>query len=297
MLFMEDHVRAVLPALEARRDHCDALVGVLSAGEVVRLTRLGSLKMDGSDKGPIAMLKRLRGARGKGGAGSSGAGQMAMLRRLPKLLRFIPGPAQDLRAYFLTMQYWLSGSQDNVADMVRYLVGRYAGGPRAALRGRVEAAQPRSYPEVGVYHPRARGRIAETLDALLPPAPAGASAGTVGVLVLRSYVLADDTGHYDGVIAAWRRRACAWSPPSPPGWTAAPPSSASSPATAAPPSTRWSPSPASPWSAAPPTTTRARRRRCWPGSTSPTSSASRWSSSPSRRGAPRPPACRRWRPP
>ena len=200
MLFMEDHVRAVLPALEARREHCDAMVCVLSAGEVVRLTRIGSLKMDGSDKGPIAMLKRLRGARGGAGKGSSGAGQMAMLRRLPKLLRFIPGPAQDLRAYFLTMQYWLSGSQDNVADMVRYLVGRYAGGPRAALRGKVEAAQPRSYPEVGVYHPRARGRIAESLDAL-PTAPT-ATAGTVGVLVLRSYVLADDTGHYDGVIAA-----------------------------------------------------------------------------------------------
>ena len=51
------------------------------------------------------MLKRLRGSKTK----SSGAGQMAMLRRLPKLLRFLPGAAQDLRAYFLTMQYWLSG--------------------------------------------------------------------------------------------------------------------------------------------------------------------------------------------
>ena len=196
MLFMEDHVRAVLPALEARREHCDAIVGVMSAGEVVRLTRLGSLKMDGSDKGPLAMLKRLRGSKSKK---SSGAGQMAMLRRLPKLLRFVPGPAQDLRAYFLTMQYWLSGSQDNVSDMIRFLVGRYADGPRRALRGRVEAAGPRDYPEVGLYHPRAADPIAETLDAL--PAVQG-DAGTVGVLVLRSYVLADDTGHYDGVIAA-----------------------------------------------------------------------------------------------
>ena len=175
------------------------MVGVMSAGEVVKLTKLGPLRMDGSDKGPIAMLKRLRGAKSKTG-GSSGAGQMAMLRRLPKLLRFIPGPAQDLRAYFLTMQYWLSGSQDNVADMVRFLVGRYADGPRRALRGKVEAKAPRSYPEVGLYHPRAPGRIVEALDAL-PPLTAPA-AGTVGVLVLRSYVLAEDAGHYDGVIAA-----------------------------------------------------------------------------------------------
>ncbi len=197
MLFMEDQVQSVLPALLARREHCDAMVGVMSAGEIVRLTKLGPLRMDGSDKGPLAMLKRLRGSKSKATAGS---GQMAMLRRLPKILRFIPGAAQDLRAYFLTMQYWLSGSQDNIEAMVRFLVGRYADGPRRALRGRVEAAAPRDYPEVGLYHPRAAGRIVDRLDAL--PAPASQTSGVVGLLVLRSYVLADDAGHYDGVIAA-----------------------------------------------------------------------------------------------
>ena len=33
------------------------------------------------------------------------------------------------------------------------------------------------------------------------PAPAGRAQGTVGLLVLRSYVLAGNAGHYDGVIA------------------------------------------------------------------------------------------------
>ena len=31
MLFMEDHIGAVLPALAARRDHCDAMVCAMSA--------------------------------------------------------------------------------------------------------------------------------------------------------------------------------------------------------------------------------------------------------------------------
>jgi magnesium chelatase subunit H len=199
-LFMEDQVRAVLPALQARREHCDAMLGVLSAGEVVRLTKLGGLRMDGSDKGPLAVLKKLRGSKTK----SSGSSQMAVLRRLPKLLRFIPGAAQDLRAYFLTMQYWLSGSQDNIAAMVRFLVGRYADGPRRALRGQVEAAEPKDYPEVGLYHPRMPGRIADRLEAL--PPLAAEPAGTVGLLILRSYVLADDAGHYDGVIDALEAR-------------------------------------------------------------------------------------------
>jgi magnesium chelatase subunit H len=200
MLFMEDHVRSVLPALEARREHCDAMVGAMSAGEIVRLTKLGPFRMDGADKGPLALLKRLRGSKTK----SSGAGQMSVLRRLPKILRFIPGAAQDLRAYFLTMQYWLSGSPDNVSAMVRFLVGRYADGPRRALRGRIAAPEPREYAEVGLYHPRAPGRIVDSLAAL-PPGPE-APAGVVGLLVLRSYVLADDAGHYDGVIDALEAR-------------------------------------------------------------------------------------------
>ncbi len=79
---------------------------------------------------------------------------MKMLRQLPKLLRFIPGTAQDMRAYFLTLQYWLAGSEQNIANMVRMLVDRYADGPRRGLRGVAKAAAPVEYPDIGVYHPR-----------------------------------------------------------------------------------------------------------------------------------------------
>jgi len=61
MLFVEDHIRAVLPALQARREACDAMICAMSAGEVVRLTKLGPFRMDGGDKGPLALLKKLRG--------------------------------------------------------------------------------------------------------------------------------------------------------------------------------------------------------------------------------------------
>jgi magnesium chelatase subunit H len=197
MLFLEDHIQAVLGALTERREQCDAILGLMSGSEIVRLTRLGGYRMDAPAKGPLALLKRLRGAR-KPGA-DSGAGQMRMLRRLPKILRFIPGTAQDVRAYFLTLQYWLAGSDDNVEAMVRALVDRYADGPRRARRGATPAAPPRTYPDVGVYHPQMPGRIAPTAAAL--PRRAGAE-GRVGLLMLRSYLLARDTGHYDAVIAA-----------------------------------------------------------------------------------------------
>ena len=61
MLFLEDHIRAVLPALAARRDQCDAMICMLSAGEVVRLTRVGKFNMSAEATGAIAWLKRMRG--------------------------------------------------------------------------------------------------------------------------------------------------------------------------------------------------------------------------------------------
>ena len=105
-----------------------------------------------------------------------------------------------MRAYFLTLQYWLAGSEQNIANMVRLLVDRYADGPRRGLRGVVKAEPPVEYPDVGVYHPRLKGRIAETAERL--PASPG-ERGTVGLLLLRSYLLAGNSGHYDGVIAAF----------------------------------------------------------------------------------------------
>ena len=206
MLFLDDHIRDVLPALAARRESCDAMVCCLSAGEVVRLTRLGRFDMSAPTSGVMSMLKRLRGNKGKGGAGAaSGEKQMRMLRKLPQLLRFVPGAAQDARCYFLALQYWLAGSEENLASLVRMLVDRYAVGARRALAGSQRAAAPVSYPDVGLYHPKAPGRIVERI-ADLPAGRFGAAVGTVGLLLMRSYVLAGNTGHYDGVIAALEAR-------------------------------------------------------------------------------------------
>jgi len=202
MLFVDDHIQMVLPALKARNEACDAMVCMMSAAEVVRLTRMGPYRMDGSTKGPLAMLKKLRGNT-KATGGVPGEKQMAMLRRLPKILAFVPGTAQDVRAYFVTMQYWFAGSTENMVSLVRYLVDRYADGERRVLRGSLKAAAPVEYPEIGVYHPRLESRMAETVDAL--PTHDGRN-GTVGLVILRSYVLAGDAAHYDGVIDAFESR-------------------------------------------------------------------------------------------
>jgi magnesium chelatase subunit H len=193
LLFIEEHIKAILPALQARRDACDAMIGVISAKEVVQLTRMGDLDMMKPATGPMKLLKKLRGS--KEPSANSGEKQMKLLRRLPKILKFIPGKAQDLRAWFLTMQYWLGGSDDNVEQMIRFLIGSYASD--RAFKG-ARAAAPIDYPEVGLYHPDLPGHRITTNPADLPQ-PANPVA-TVGLMMMRSYVLASDTAHYDAVI-------------------------------------------------------------------------------------------------
>ncbi len=211
MLFMEDHFLPVLDALQARRANCDAMVCIMSAPQVTQLTRMGKLIMGGESSGLMALLKKLRPSAknkdhedAKGAPSSAGAKQMAMLRRLPKLLRFIPGTAQDLRLYFLTMRYWLAGSQHNIEHLVKSLVHRYAQGPREPLRALAKPEDPIEYPEVGLYHPQMKHRISEDLRDL--PGHAHPDQPAVGLLLLRSYLLAGNTAHYDAVIHSLQAR-------------------------------------------------------------------------------------------
>ena len=179
------------------------MVCCMSAPEIMQFTRMGRFTMDGEPSGPVALLKRLRGAPKDGKPGASGERQLAMLRRLPRILRFIPGTAQDVRAYFLTLQYWLAGSEDNLTRLVSFLIHRYASGPREVLKKVAREEPPIEYPDVGVYHADGRQRIS---DAVAPVDDAAGSEGTVGLLLMRSYALAGNTRHYDAVIHALEAR-------------------------------------------------------------------------------------------
>ncbi|WP_372890162.1 magnesium chelatase subunit H [Rhodosalinus sp.] len=192
LLFLEEHVKPILPHLEAARERCDAMAGVIADAQIVRLTKMGTLDMSAPDSGMRKLIKKLRGSSKP--SGDSGESKMKMLRRLPKILRFVPGKAQDLRAWFLVMQYWLGGSDDNIESLLRFLMSRYC--RHEAWRGG-EAPAPVEYPEVGLYHPDLAERITEDPAAL--PAPEAPN-GTVGLLMMRSYVLSGDTAHYDAVI-------------------------------------------------------------------------------------------------
>lgn len=204
MLFTEDTADPVAEVIRLHRDRYDAVACVMCAPGLTALTRLGRFdpgaRSSASSWSPVSLLRRLRGRREVGK--TPGERQLAMLRALPKLLRFVPGSAQDLRAFLLVMQYWLGASDVNLANLVRMLVHRYAAGPRAGYR-RIEPQPPEVYPEVGGYHPDLPNRgMVERLSAL----PLARGRPRVGLLVGRSYLLAGNTAHYDAVIRALEAR-------------------------------------------------------------------------------------------
>ncbi len=199
LLFLEEHTAAIMPDLIARRDDCDAMINLIADSSIVKLTRMGDLDMMKPASATMKLLKSLKPS--NKGSSTSGAKTMKALRTLPKLLRLLPGKAQDLRAWFLSMQYWLGGSDDNIEQMIRFLLSRYA--DRADWHG-AKSKAPIEYPEVGVYHPDLPGHhITTDLNAL--PGPAN-PVGTVGLLMLRSYILSSDCAHYDAVIRSFEAK-------------------------------------------------------------------------------------------
>ena len=174
----------------------------MSAGEVIKLTRLGTFRMNAAERGAISLLKRLRGGGGKKEASGAQADDHAAAHaedpalhpgRRPGRARLFPhaaisGSPAPRRTSPISSAFWSN---------------RYADGPRRALRGTLKA---------GAACRVSGGRRLSSAPAgpRLRPCREAArrrgTAGTVGLLVMRSYMLAGNCGHYDGVIAALEAR-------------------------------------------------------------------------------------------
>ena len=61
LLFLEEHVRAILPTLKTKRENCDALVGCISSKEVVSLTRMDRLDMSRTYQRFFIFIKKTKG--------------------------------------------------------------------------------------------------------------------------------------------------------------------------------------------------------------------------------------------
>ncbi|HUS13649.1 MAG TPA: cobaltochelatase subunit CobN, partial [Chloroflexia bacterium] len=209
MLFFEEHVApvmALLDEVQAARPTLPVLI-LTSAPDLLARTRLGSLRLD---QGWAARVMARAGARRPiPGAADPGTGRrmLGLTRALPRLLARVPGASSDLARYLQLMQYWVHGTPDNLANLLRTLAVHY--GPpatRAAFKG-TTIAPPVIMPAAAIFHPAApepftsvaayrRWRAGQGM-------PSGAAAaGTVGLLSLRSTMLTGNTAHVTALVEA-----------------------------------------------------------------------------------------------
>ncbi len=199
-IFIEAHETPILPTLTEHRDRYRALCCILSSPPIASLTRMGAFSAAEGEASPLlSAIRKLRGRGRAAGGKASGRHQMTVLKNLPRLLRLIPGAAQDLRAYLIVMRYWLAGSDENLANLVRFLVARYGGASRAK-----EPSAPKEYPTLGVYHPDLPGHgLADDASAL---PGIRSKKPRVGLLLMRSHLLSGNTHPYDAVIRGLEAR-------------------------------------------------------------------------------------------
>lgn len=67
LLFIEEHINAILPELQDARSRADAFVGIIADPQIVRLTRMGDLDMSQPASAAMALLRKLRGSKAPSG--------------------------------------------------------------------------------------------------------------------------------------------------------------------------------------------------------------------------------------
>ncbi|MGJ3238538.1 MAG: magnesium chelatase subunit H [Anaerolineae bacterium] len=196
MLFGEDFIRP-LQALLAGATAPTCII--TSNPALIRCTNIGKLSFASkdADKSPGLFKRWMNKFRPKKGH-SENKRQLAMLRNIGKVLRFIPGKMQDLHTYIAVHDYWLHASPENVKRMVTLLISRYVAG-----HDHLNIEAPIHYPDAAIYHPDT-DQLFEDVTEYHKWArqyhKGREITGTVGLLSLRTVLLSGNTAHIDALI-------------------------------------------------------------------------------------------------
>jgi len=214
MLFGEELVRPLQRILS--ESHVPICI-ITSNPALIRCTRLGKFVLQQKDPdAEPGMLKRwMNKFRPKKGHGEAKR-QLAMLRNLGKVMKHIPGKAQDLHSYIAVHDYWLHSSPENLRRMLCLLIERYVPGYAEQL----PIEEPIHYPDAAIYHPDAPEPFADlasyhawrsepinqSTNGAQRPLCEQPTQGSVGLLSLRTVILSGNTAHLDALIHALEAR-------------------------------------------------------------------------------------------
>lgn len=199
MLFGETYVRPLQPILAGAS--CPVAV-IMSNPALTKLTRIGKFNLaDQSDEdGHGGIMQALRPKHGHGEVSR----QLAFVKSLAKILKFLPGRFRDLHTFISLHQYWIHNSPVNLQRMLCMIGERYV----PDLKGRLPIQDPELYPEVAIWHPDAPTTFTDlksyakwqrkrrrTFDK-----------GVVGLLSLRVIVLGGNVTHLTALVHALESR-------------------------------------------------------------------------------------------
>jgi magnesium chelatase subunit H len=149
MIFGEEHVRPLEQILSAAA--CPVAM-IMSSPALIKQTRLGKfdLRPKPEDEHPGLLSQWLRAFKPKHGHGEAQR-QIALVRGMSKMLKYLPGKARDLHSYISIHQYWTNSSAENLRRMLCLLIERYVPG----YKGKLPVLDPLTYPETALVHPDA----------------------------------------------------------------------------------------------------------------------------------------------
>ncbi len=202
MLFGEEYVRPLTGLLSGAS--CPVCI-VMSNPALIQCTRLGKFVIQSrQEEREAGVMQKLMGAfRPRHGQGE-GQRQLKLVRGMSKLLKYLPGKANDIHTYIAVHQYWTHCSPENLYRMLCMFITRYV----PDYLGKLPVHDPHIYPDSAAFHPDA-------------PAPFGSLSdyrkwqrsrkrkldkGTVGLLSLRGTVLSNNTRPVDALIRALEER-------------------------------------------------------------------------------------------
>eukprot|EP01025_Chloroclados_australasicus_P056517 TRINITY_DN7000_c0_g1_i1.p1 TRINITY_DN7000_c0_g1~~TRINITY_DN7000_c0_g1_i1.p1 ORF type:complete len:1392 (-),score=211.30 TRINITY_DN7000_c0_g1_i1:327-4502(-) len=201
LIFIEELAEKIVQAVQPLREQLDACLIFPSMPAVMKLNKLGTFSMAQLGGKKSIMSDIIKSARKN--SDNFEEQLLKLVRTLPQILKYLPSnKAQDARRFVQSLQYWLGGNSENLANLLLNVTEAYV--PELKEAG-FNIAEPKLFPEVGIWHPCAT-TLYEDLKEYLnwydtrKDIVFSKNAPIIGLVLQRSHLVTGDEGHYAGVV-------------------------------------------------------------------------------------------------
>ena len=203
LIFIEELAEKIVETVTPLRDQLDACVIFPSMPAVMKLNKLGSFSMSQLGQSKSMMAEFMKNARKNNDNFEEGL--LNLVRTLPKVLKFLPADkAQDARNFVLSLQYWTGGDANNLENLILNVSRNYIPAAKSLIP-EASVAEPRVYPDTGIWHPMAPAMYEDLKEYLnwydtRKDVQLDRDSPVIGLVLQRSHLVTGDEAHYAGVV-------------------------------------------------------------------------------------------------